>query len=538
MTEQLLLFDANGPVGFGPRAAPDFASCKDLLRHMDRLGIARSLVWSTQARDHHPATGNRALLDELKALGPARDRLVPSLVIAPSMLYERGSAQEFVAIVRAGTTRAVRLFPGTLRFRLRHLEPLIERIAECKPVLFLDMMDLGGDGYTDLLAFAERFPQTPIVCMHGMWPTFFNFSLLDLLRRRPNVLVDNSWLHCRATMVMIVRDFGAERVVFATGPKAHNGASIAHLQYAQIDGETREQIAHRNLEALLGLRETRVPAVAAPDAPQANGLWKKLCAGEPLGVDIVDAHGHLGNVGFWPVPEREPEEQTAAAIQCMDRLGIRTFICSGEEALFCEPLEGNRSLEETAGRFGDRVRGYLAFNPFYAERLVPLMDEFFSRPFFVGLKILCDYWQVPVTDARFAPALRYAQEHRLPILFHTWQGPYDSPAMLKDIVKEYPDASFLLGHSGGGDPGRREAEALAMATENVYLEWCGSFTSRILWEETLKRVGSARVVFGTDGIFHDFAWELGRLLSLDVSEDQIVPILGGNMRRILALRQE
>ena len=34
---------------------------------------------------------------------------------------------------------------------------------------------------------------------------------------------------------------------------------------------------------------------------------------------------------------------------------------------------------------------------------------------------------------------------------------------------------------------------------------------------------------------HDFNWELGRLLSLDVPDKVLIPILGGNMRRILAL---
>jgi glycine/D-amino acid oxidase-like deaminating enzyme len=33
-----ILFDANGPVGFSPRGEPEFATCNDLLRQMDRYG--------------------------------------------------------------------------------------------------------------------------------------------------------------------------------------------------------------------------------------------------------------------------------------------------------------------------------------------------------------------------------------------------------------------------------------------------------------------------------------------------------------------
>jgi predicted TIM-barrel fold metal-dependent hydrolase len=109
--------------------------------------------------------------------------------------------------------------------------------------------------------------------------------------------------------------------------------------------------------------------------------------------------------------------------------------------------------------------------------------------------------------------------------------------MFKNLVKRYPHVSFLLGHSGGGDKGRREAEELAQKHPNVYLEWCGSFCSTIPWEETLGRVNPRQVVFGTDAMAHDFNWELGRLLSLDLPDRTLLPILGGNMRRILAMRR-
>ena len=78
----------------------------------------------------------------------------------------------------------------------------------------------------------------------------------------------------------------------------------------------------------------------------------------------------------------------------------------------------------------------------------------------------------------------------------------------------------------------------AAANPNVYLEWCGSFCSGIPWEETITQVGSDRVVFGTDAFGHDQAWELGRFLSLDLPAQTLLPILGQNIRRILAGRKK
>jgi hypothetical protein len=109
--------------------------------------------------------------------------------------------------------------------------------------------------------------------------------------------------------------------------------------------------------------------------------------------------------------------------------------------------------------------------------------------------------------------------------------------MFKKVVQRYRNLQLLLGHSGGLDKGRREAEQLAREHRNVYLEWCGSFLSSIPWEETIAAVGRHRVVFGTDAMAHDMRWELGRLLSLNAPDSTLIPILGGNMRRILALRR-
>jgi predicted TIM-barrel fold metal-dependent hydrolase len=107
--------------------------------------------------------------------------------------------------------------------------------------------------------------------------------------------------------------------------------------------------------------------------------------------------------------------------------------------------------------------------------------------------------------------------------------------MLRDIAPRYPNAIFLLGHSGAGD--RPDAETLVQENSNVYLEWCGSFTHPVDWRETLERVGNRRLIFGTDGMGHDPAWEFGRLLSLDMPDETFLPILGDNMRGILARRR-
>lgn len=519
------LFDVNGSVGCPATGRPEFRAASDLLARMDRLGIGRSLVFHLAARDYNPRWGNQRLLDELAT---ASDRLMPAFVLGPSLLYERGTMEQVKQVFASRRVRAIRLCPATLRYPLAQVEPILTELAESRPVVLVDRFELGAP--EDLAQLAGRFPKLSFIFTQTMWGNFA--TVLDLMARRDNILVDTSWLHMRGAIELIVKKFGARRLVFGAGPRAHNGASIAELMDVEIADADRELIAHGNMEQLLGVADGKAARPARP-----GRLWQALLEGKPLDVDIVDAHGHLGPSGLWMHADGGTEEETMDLLRRMDRVGIRTAIISGIEALFSDPVEGNFALEKSLRPHGDRFRGYVAFNPFYAEELKTQMDHFFSLPFFVGFKLLCDYWRVPVTDPRFETVWDHAHRHRLPILLHTWDGSYSQPGMLKDIAKRFPGAFFLLGHSGGGETGRREAEELAVSNPNVYLEWCGSFTCFKPFEETLRRVGHQQVVFGTDAAPHSPAWELGRLLSLDVTDDTLIPILGANMRKILDSRE-
>jgi predicted TIM-barrel fold metal-dependent hydrolase len=322
---------------------------------------------------------------------------------------------------------------------------------------------------------------------------------------------------------------------------------MAALARAGIAEAQREAIAHGNLERLTGRaaarqaptsRRGRHPVFADGGAavPPKGSLWQRCLAGEPLGVDILDAHGHLGPSAGYVLEHQDETSQIDDLLRAMDRLGQRTLIVSGLQALLGSAVEGNRLLADLLKPHADRILMYLAFNPFYADGLTPHFDEWFSNPQVVGFKTLCDYWKVKISDPRFDPMWEYANRHRLPVLVHTWEGPYDAPAMMRDLARKYPDLALLLAHSGGTDGGRREAEEMAAEFPNVFLEWCGSFCSSRRWEDTLKKVPAAQVIYGTDAAAHGIHWELGRLLSMDVPDEVIVPILGANMRRLLARR--
>jgi hypothetical protein len=522
------LFDANGSFGNPATSAPDCATAAVRLAHMDRLGVARSLAWNVEGTQGNPLAANRRLLDEIARTPGAAGRLVPELAVSGVITYERDGIERFAAQMEEGRTRALRFVNVGNRLTLGQCAPVLEAVRRLNPFILLKW---GETPAADILEFAALFPGVPLVLTDLIWTCAI--GAFDAMRQRPNVLMETSWWHTWEGVAQAVKHFGAERVLFGVGYCSHNSAAIAALARAEITQKQRELIAHGNLDRLTGSATKELAAAR----PSGNRLWQRCLAGEPLGLDIVDAHGHLGPSAGYVLENQEERAQIPAVVRVMDRLGERTMIFSGLQALHGSPAEGNELVRGLIKPHAGRFAMYAAFNPFYADDLLPRLDGWFADPQVVGFKLLCSYWKVPVTDERLGPMWEYADRHRLPVLMHSWSGGLDSPAMARGIVSRHRDLSLLLAHAGGTDPGRAEAEALAAEFPNVFLETCGSFCTTRRWEDTLKGVPVSQVVYGTDAAAHDIHWELGRILSLDVSEEVLVPILGQNMRRILARRQ-
>ena len=531
------LFSAIGSYGCSATATPEFRAPLDLIQHMDRLGVTHALV-RQNAFNVHPASGNQRLVDDLTSCQDDRVRLFPALTVAPTQYWDRGGVAALRKNMLDSGTRALWVYPGAARNRLQQLEPVLKELIDLKPFLLVDIPELGNS--SDVIELAETFPTLPIILTQGMWPTLP--TVFDLMRRLPNVLMETSWCHTQGTIADAVREFGVHRVIFGLGPKAHQGAAIAGLAHAQIDEQVKNQIAYGNLARLMGLPDVIEPRTSLTEPAHRVGsdhaqLWHNFILAKPSTVNIIDSHGHLGGGAAWAIHENRIDAQIRHLLPRMDQLGIESMIISGLDAIFSDPVEHNLLLAEKLKAYSPRLRVYFVFNPNYGNQLTPLFESCFAQKVFAGFKLHNDVWQLPITDTRFTPVWEYANAHRLPILLHTWDTPWSSPVQLEAIAPRYPHAHFLLGHSGGGNVGREQAVKLASANTNVYLEWCGSFCSSTTWEETLPRVNLKQVIFGTDGVAHDLSWELGRLLSLNVPDATLQPILGDNMRAILAQRR-
>lgn len=532
-------FNAGGAaIGCGITGFSEFPDAASLVAFLDYLGIERSLVWHKEALDINATIGNGKLLKSLAATEESRRRLVPAFIVSPTLMFEREGLAFLLHAMQEDGVRALRILPSSGRFSIGTLERLLREVQSFKPVIFWNIGD--SNGRSDIVEFTElalKFPELTFVVSEFMWGHLNN--VLDMMWRARNICAEISWHHITQGLEVLARQFGPERVLFGIGPKSHYGAAVTAVAYADLDETAKRRIAGDNLRELLGLAPfsgTLHPPVILGQKP----LWTSFREGRGVpGLQIIDAHGHSGPGGArcWNFIDTssDPAVYVRRITDSLDQTGIEHIIVSHMPALFGDAVAGNRDIEAAcAAHANGRISGYVAFNPFYKDALLPELDGYFSRGFFKGFKLLPDYWRVPVTDERFVPVWEYANRYRLPILVHTWEGPNNSPALLTDIVRKYPEAVFLLGHSGGGTAGRAEALKLAVNNPNVFLEFCGSFTTPVDYVEAIQQLGIGRIIFGSDMDGHSHAWELGRFLSLPLPDDQLRPALADNIQRILA----
>lgn len=529
--------NVNGKYGLGAYEQPDFATLAELLKHMDRLGIWQTVAYHSNARDLHPVFGNRFLLEDIENTPGAAQRVIPAFAANPAMLMGKGEMEHLIAHLASGQVGVVVLFPVTNRFRFVEYRRVFDRIRKYRPVIMMDVTEMTSEDLEDLAHMAPEYPELNFVMKQVMWWQYSR--VFDLLHRAENIFCDISWLHTRDAIRFIRDDVSYQRLIFGVGYKSHAAAAIAGLSHARIPQAEKDAAAYDNFVSLLpeAVREKVMANRKAIDDQINNRFWKALIAEKPLDdVLVIDAHTHIGPFArSWYIPENEIEDQVATLKQDMARYGIDKIVSQPETALFGQPIEGNRMVERAIDD-RERFRGNLVFNPIYSELYTEeLLDEFFKGGYFCGFKLCPEYLGVPIEKPNYQLVWDYANKHHMHILFHSWEGNCATAKQIAAIARNYPDATFIIGHTGGGTEGRRESEAIAQDPQyaNCVFEFCGTFTTDVCWEDSFKKIDYRRVVFGTDTVVHEISWELGRLLSLDIPEEWIEVILGQNMQKIL-----
>ncbi len=511
-----------------------YSSIQDILKNMDKLGIHQTVV----EYDGSPNVldANRRLLLDLEEIPNWKERLIPSFCVDVSVQLQHKGIETLRAMLEGYNPHCIYLDPLNGRYRLRMIDTVLDKIQDLCDVVLIDYRNLPKENASDdLLYLAKRYPRLSFIIRRVMY-TGYPF-MLDLMLRTDNIYIDNSRMHTRGALTLFHKHVGPDRVVFSTDTPSNCGAAMASITFADLPEESKDNIRFGTFLRMFHDKSSREflrsNCKVIPNQVK-NRFWTPFVEeGKAPDVEIYDAHAHLGPTGGgWYVADADFESQVPSIEQEMDRLNVKAFISSvtGRPDL----IQGNLDMEN-AVKGHSRFRGYLRYSPLLAETFTEdYLDACFARGYFVGLKTLPGYVGVDIRDERYTPMFRYAHEHHLPILIHSWNGDAGSPAKCAEVAARWPNATIIIGHTGGGDAGRTEAEALAKDPryKNLYFEFCGSFTSTHPWEETLEHIDYRRVLYGTDSCLHDMAYEMGRLLSADIDEEKLTAILGGNAKQL------
>jgi len=251
----------------------------------------------------------------------------------------------------------------------------------------------------------------------------------------------------------------------------------------------------------------------------------QLRAEMPAGVDVFDAHTHLGTDIDGMVGRYEELEAL------LDRYGISrcNMFCLDEPDRHPGFRAGNdRTLEfaeRSQGRMIPFVRLDLAEDPIgEAERCLDRGAR--------GIKLHPRAQKFLLDDERLAPVFAVAAERRVPILIHGGRGLPPIADGLHRLVNAYPDATLIIAHAGIADLSGLAAHFAGKA---------GVFFDTSVWSAIdllgfFHLVPPEQVVYASDYPYgsqpNSLLIALRTARASGLSEEQIAGMLSRNARRI------
>ncbi|MAG34896.1 MAG: hypothetical protein CL878_01380 [Dehalococcoidia bacterium] len=262
-------------------------------------------------------------------------------------------------------------------------------------------------------------------------------------------------------------------------------------------------------------------------AHQHDSYGDRAVRGEPLEDLIIDIHCHpgVGRNFYWHGGDVDDMVRT------MDTTGVDYACFSSYAAIGPDFIGGNDLVAEAIQRHPTRVLGCVVPNPRYPELVVPELQRRVEDQGFRGIKIHPTSHSYRVLGPNYLPVYEFADDHRLPILSHT----YETPATVAKLAETYPNATFVWAHGIWRHLQQPDLATVARDHPNVLVDMAGSVNLRGMIEDFVRVAGAESVVFGSDYPVLDQAWELGQVAHAELPATAKRRIFGENLRGRLRL---
>lgn len=243
---------------------------------------------------------------------------------------------------------------------------------------------------------------------------------------------------------------------------------------------------------------------------------------------IIDAHCHIGTSMISGVEISEEKLLATMDANGVDRAMVMPQPHQGLEVC---------SLHDRIARFveeqPERIRGMVSISPRvedgeYRQEAARCVNELGFR----ALKLDPSVHALPPNHPRAEILFECARELGVPVIIHTGMGvPWALPALAIPPAQRYSDVTIVLAHAGFA-VFTSEALVAAELCPNIVLEpsWCASFQVAAM----VKKIGAERVMFGSDHP-SNVASELAKLKAIELTDDELVRVLGGTAQSVFGL---
>lgn len=252
-------------------------------------------------------------------------------------------------------------------------------------------------------------------------------------------------------------------------------------------------------------------------------------AGKLDDCPIYDFHAHMHEFNGGYIPRPSAQEMA----RMMDRAGTKLTLFCSHRALFMSSVNGEQANMDAVRAWPRHFKAYHGIISRHTD-IGQAIDGIATNPeIYVGAKFLCDYYAVRLSDKRHLPMFEFLNENKLLCLMHTWGGsPYDGVDEVRIIAEQYPDIAIICGHTfyGRWD----DAIALALDCPNIYFEMTALHPLRGVLPYLIERVGSKRMLFGTDLPWFSTYTGMGAILGEPISDEDIRNIFYRNGQRVLS----
>jgi predicted TIM-barrel fold metal-dependent hydrolase len=255
-----------------------------------------------------------------------------------------------------------------------------------------------------------------------------------------------------------------------------------------------------------------------------NAYLENLLSGRPCGLDVLDLHGHLGIFGF-AIPDYDP----AVLVRGMDRMGIRSVVCSSMRVMSADCEAGNREVYEATRAFPGRILGYVSVFPGDGPESVAEQVTRWADAGFVGLKFH-NHNGYAYDHEGYIAACEIADERHMPLLLHTW-GQEEVFAEISRLARRFTRMHFLLAHSGSANI--QGYFRMVREHPNVHLDTAYSRVPIGLMRRLVEGAGPDRVIWGSDVYFFSQSHQLGAMLGSGLDEATLRKVLVENAAKIL-----